>query len=145
MQTKPTAASPPPTPEDERMIVMRREAEAFMCGQYNNVHWSAVRDYKHFNGDDVADLIAQFALNVLDLKEQSARQRESAARAEADAEIERYREALERIADHDSDIYHLATLVDSKGNMTKSYRTAYEALNLACKVASAALGDTEGR
>lgn len=59
-----------PSLGDERWEVMLREAQAFVCSRTETSFWSEVKN-RPLASADVAEMIAQFALNILDLKTQS--------------------------------------------------------------------------
>lgn len=55
--------------KQERFLVMQREAQAFLLAKhFNAVYWNTV-EKSHINTPIVADLIAEFALDVLDLRQ----------------------------------------------------------------------------
>jgi hypothetical protein len=57
--------------DKERRAVMLHEAQAFVCSKTDTSFWSAVKDEQLY-ADHVAELITEFALNILDLKSASA-------------------------------------------------------------------------
>lgn len=84
--------------KQERFEVMQREARGFLLAKhFNTVYWDTVTK-SHVNTPIVADLIAQFALNILDLKQSSVESQLTALRAQLDSA----RKVIERYGDHDN-------------------------------------------